>query len=191
MARQVSDWQSAALFAIKKASTLWQGVPIRLFADNAAIFCRVGKDDYAVEVCQKIKIQDVVPSFCVVLGNSMVAHFIEATFGNVEKFLAVDGHEVAGDVHFKNIDFFGVIEGFFTDVAFKALDAVMCATILYATITIGDKVSLEELVGVVVIKMMDYAVAEVGGEDFAFFWVFDDETFGWRGAVGAVVEFLG
>ncbi len=76
-------------------------------------------------------------------------------------------------------------------MAFKVLDAVMCATILYATITVGYECALEQLVGVVVIKMMDYAVAEVGGEDFALFGVFDDETFGWRGAVGAVVEFLG
>ena len=191
MTRKVSDGQSAALFAIKKASTLWQGVPIRLFADNAAIFCRVGKDDYAVEVCQKIKIQDVVPSFGVVFGDKVVTHFFHTTLHDVEEFLAVDIHKIAGDVHFEDVGFFGVVEGFFSDVLFEAGDAVMGAAPFDAGITIGDEVSLEEFVGVVVVKVVDYAVAEVGGEDFALFWVFDDEAFGRRGAVGAVVEFAG
>lgn len=72
---------------------------------------------------------------------------------------------------------------------FQTIYTVMGATPLDATIAVLDKGSFEHLVRVVVVKMVDDAVAEIGGEDLTYLRVSDKEASRGSSPVGSIVEF--
>ena len=63
-----------------------------------------------------------------------------------------------------------------SDVCCKPVDTIMRTTFWYAGITVGNKCTLKQFVGIVVIEMMHHTVTELSGKDLPLFGSLDDET---------------
>ena len=87
----------------------------------------------------------------------------------------VQAHKVALDVKFGDEGGAGVVRGGLTEVAGEALLAVEGAFALAAGVGIGDEAAVPPVGADVEEEMMDDAVAEGGGDDFAGDGVLDDE----------------
>lgn len=73
----------------------------------------------------------------------------------------------------------------------EAANAVEGAFCEATGVTVGDEMGVPPGTDDVEEEVMNDAVAEVGGEDFALDGVMDDESGGLAGRVGAVVDFAG
>lgn len=85
-------------------------------------------------------------------------------------------HEIAPDVTIHGITRDGVIVALLADMPLQTLHAKMRAPVLQTTVGVVDECPLEHFIGVIIIKVMHYPVAELGCEHLAFLGVGDDET---------------
>ena len=87
-------------------------------------------------------------------------------------------HEIATDVHLQHIAWLAVILALLSDMSFKAANSEMSTTLFDATVTVGDEGALQHLMGVVVVEMVDDAVAELCGKHLPLLWIGNDEAGG-------------
>ena len=88
-------------------------------------------------------------------------------------------HEISSNVKTHGIALELIVHRLLAYVLLQSFDTVVCAAPFDAGITVGDKGALENLMGVIEIKVVDYPVAEHGSEHLAFFRIVDDEAVRW------------
>jgi len=153
-----------------------QLVPVGRLADDVAAVDGVESDYLAREVFHELHVDYVPPPLLAVFRHLVHRHLSQCAEADVQQFFSVDVHEVAADVHFHDVARAGVVMALAADVLLKSLDAEVCAAALYATVRVVYEGALVQLVGVVVIEMVHYPVAELGGEHLAALGVGDDEA---------------
>ena len=90
-------------------------------------------------------------------------------------------HEVTLDVQFQHITWHTVVLALLPDVLFQTIDSIMRTSSLDAGIAVLDEGSLQHLVHIVVVEMMNYPITKIRSEYLTKFRVRDDEARGRRG----------
>lgn len=78
---------------------------------------------------------------------------------------------------------------FATEVA-DAAYTIVRTTAHYAAVGVGNKRALKEFVGVVEIKVMDNAVAELSSKYLALLWIVHYKALAWQGLVCAIKKVI-
>ena len=76
------------------------------------------------------------------------------------------------------------------DLLFQPVDAIVCASSGNATVRVLDEGPAKQFGRIVVIQVMDNAVAELCGENFPFFRVCDNETGRRQGLIAAFPQII-
>jgi len=117
-------------------------------------------------------------------------HAAQRLRGYREQPAAVYVHEVSAYVHLQHPAPPLAATALALYVPPQAVYAVVGAAPLYAAVGVVDERAFQHLVGVVIVQVVYYAVAECRGKHLALFRVGDDERRGGTGAVGALPQLV-
>ncbi len=187
---EVANGQSRSLRTVEETFVMRQAVPFGQLPHDTAAGGGVKQDYLAGEVFDEVHIQPVSPQDRHVGEDAVDGHAPQRGEADVEQPLTVDVHEVAAYVHLEDEAGARVIATLAAYVLFEAAYAVMRAASRDAGIGVGDESPFVQFAGVVVVEVVDDAVAKVGGEHLAFFRVGDNEAGARTGLVGSVPQFV-
>ena len=155
-------------------------------ADGNTPFQWVSQDDYRGQVFDQVQIQDVPEAEAKRITG--IHPFVNPAQYQIEQDLPVDGHEVSAQVSFEDIALVLVVLRAGADVVCKAFPPHLCPFPFLAGIAVIDERGLQDGSEVVVKKSAYHPVRETGAEDFPFYRVFAQESFGWSRVVSAFVD---
>lgn len=173
---EVANRQSATLGRMEKALVVRQIVPVGGFTLYTTADKRVKHNNLGCKILDKINVNHFAPPFAPVLRHSVQSHTVNRCHTNVEQTAAVDVHKITANVHLHHIAWHSETLTFLADMAFEPPNAVMSAAPLYATVGVVNESALKHFVHIVVVQVVNNAVAEIGGKNLALLGVGDNEA---------------
>ncbi len=187
---KVANRQSATLGRMEQTLVVRKVVPIGRVALDTTVFQRIEHNNLGCKVLDKINVNHFAPPFAPVLRHAVPRHPVNAFVANTKQTAAVNVHKITANVHLHHIAWNGKALAFLADMAFEPPNAVMSAAPLYATVGVVNESALKHFVHIVVVQVVNNAVAEIGGKNFALLGVGDYEAGRWARHVFARKKFI-
>lgn len=164
---------------MKQTFWSWQTGPISFPSFDYATFLRVIENGFFNKIKNKWQVKIKI----VLLFDQLFCHFF------IKQWF-VHCHKVTFDVEFKDIAIFGIVLWTGADKMVYPFYSVMCSFAFAATVAVVDKNFFKNRGNVIVNKMMDYPVAEIGGKNLAFYRFINNEANTWFGLIPVFKNFI-
>jgi hypothetical protein len=175
LARQVPYREATARRRMEQALIPGKIVPGISWTFYYTVASRIAIDDLPAEIDEDI------PVIAFIAGEEEGSELVE------EK-PPIDMHEEAPDIQLEDIAILRVVAGATAYATIDSLYAEMGTLSVAAGIAVVDKLLFEERLYFIDEEVMDYTVAEVGGENLPLHRLFHDEVNGSPGEIAPVVD---
>lgn len=173
---KVANRQSATLGRMEQTLVVREVVPVGQVALYTATNKRVEQNNLGCKILDKINVNNLEPSFAPVLRHAVPRHPVNAFVANAKQTATVNMHKISAYVHLHHIARHGKTLAFLADMAFEPTNTVMRTAPLNATVGVVNESALKHFVHIIVVEMVNNAVAEIGSKNFALLWVGDYEA---------------